>query len=77
MSDLSVSLEALARSRTQLPVASYFDAALFRREQELIFQPGPRYVGHELAVPERRRPPTPCRRRARAARWCARATAWS
>ncbi|HTP71084.1 MAG TPA: aromatic ring-hydroxylating dioxygenase subunit alpha [Burkholderiaceae bacterium] len=52
MSDLSHSLEALARSRTQLPVHSYFDADLFRREQELIFQSGPRYIGHELAVPE-------------------------
>jgi choline monooxygenase len=52
MSDLSHSLEALARSRTQLPVSSYFDAELFRRELELIFQSGPRYIGHELAVPE-------------------------
>jgi len=52
MSDLSHSLEALARSRTQLPVSSYFDAELFRRELELIFQFGPRYIGHELAVPE-------------------------
>jgi phenylpropionate dioxygenase-like ring-hydroxylating dioxygenase large terminal subunit len=52
MSDLSDSLEALARSRTQLPVRSYFDADLFRREQELIFQSCPRYVGHELAVPD-------------------------
>ncbi|MCG3190108.1 MAG: Carnitine monooxygenase oxygenase subunit [Burkholderiaceae bacterium] len=52
MSDLSQSLEALARSRTQLPVSSYFDAELFRREQELIFRSGPRYIGHELAVPE-------------------------
>jgi phenylpropionate dioxygenase-like ring-hydroxylating dioxygenase large terminal subunit len=52
MSDLSISLEALARSRTQLPVSSYFSEELFRREMELIFQPGPRYVGHELAVPD-------------------------
>lgn len=52
MSDLSISLAALARSRTQLPVNSYFDAGLFAREMELIFQPGPRYLGHELAVPE-------------------------
>jgi phenylpropionate dioxygenase-like ring-hydroxylating dioxygenase large terminal subunit len=52
MSDLSISLAALARSRTQLPVSSYFDDALFRREMELIYQSGPRYVGHELAVPE-------------------------
>jgi phenylpropionate dioxygenase-like ring-hydroxylating dioxygenase large terminal subunit len=52
MSDLSIRLEALARSRTQLPVRSYFDDDLFRRELELIFQSGPRYIGHELAVPE-------------------------
>jgi phenylpropionate dioxygenase-like ring-hydroxylating dioxygenase large terminal subunit len=52
MSDLSVSLEALERSRSQLPVSSYFDMSLFGREQELIFQHAPRYLGHELAVPE-------------------------
>jgi phenylpropionate dioxygenase-like ring-hydroxylating dioxygenase large terminal subunit len=52
MSDLSISLEALAQSRNQLPVSSYFDEGLFRDEQKLIFESGPRYVGHELAVPE-------------------------
>ena len=52
MSDLSVTLEALERSRSQLSVATYFDDDLFRREMELIFQHGPRYVGHELSVPE-------------------------
>ena len=52
MSDLSLSLEALERSSSQLPVSSYFDEGLFRSEQELIFQHGPRYVGHELAVPQ-------------------------
>ncbi|GAB4042180.1 MAG: aromatic ring-hydroxylating dioxygenase subunit alpha [Rubrivivax sp.] len=52
MSDLSVSLEALHRSRLQLSVSSYFDEALFREEQRLIFESGPKYVGHELAVPE-------------------------
>jgi phenylpropionate dioxygenase-like ring-hydroxylating dioxygenase large terminal subunit len=52
MSDLSISIAALARSHTQLSVNSYFDDDLFRREMELIFQPGPRYIGHELAVPE-------------------------
>ncbi len=39
-------------SRTQLSVASYFDEDLFQREQALIFQHAPRYLGHELAVPE-------------------------
>ena len=52
MSDLSISLEALHHSRTQLSVTSYFDEALFREEQRLIFDDGPRYVGHALAVPE-------------------------
>jgi choline monooxygenase len=52
MSDLSISLESLERSRSQLPVTSYFDEELFQREQALIFQHSPRYLGHELAVPE-------------------------
>ena len=52
MSDLSISLEALERSRSQLSVSTYFDEALFRQEQRLIFDAAPRYVGHELAVPE-------------------------
>jgi len=52
MSDLSVSLQALERSRSQLPVTSYFDEGLFRREQERIFQSCPAYLGHGLAVPE-------------------------
>src|SRR5437667_12188864 len=50
MSDLSVTLEALERSRSQLCVSTYFDDDLFRREMELIFQHGPRYLGHELSV---------------------------
>ncbi|MBE7940832.1 MULTISPECIES: aromatic ring-hydroxylating dioxygenase subunit alpha [Ramlibacter] len=50
MSDLSLQLKQAA---SQLPVSSYFDEALFQREMELIFQPGPRYVGHALSVPEK------------------------
>jgi phenylpropionate dioxygenase-like ring-hydroxylating dioxygenase large terminal subunit len=50
MSDLSIPLDA--RSRAQLPVSSYFDEGLFRKEQELIFQRFPRYLGHGLALPE-------------------------
>ena len=54
MSDLSICLEALkcapASSGSQLSVSSYFDASLFRKEQQLIFQQAPRYLGHELAV---------------------------
>jgi phenylpropionate dioxygenase-like ring-hydroxylating dioxygenase large terminal subunit len=52
MSDLSITLEALERARSQLSVSAYFDEDLFRREQELVFQHGPRYLGHELSVPE-------------------------
>ena len=48
MSDLSLQLQQAA---SQLPVSSYFDDALFQRELETIFQRGPRYVGHQLAVP--------------------------
>ena len=50
MSDLSVTREALAPSRSQLSVRSYFDADLFQREQARIFADSPRYVGHELMV---------------------------
>ncbi|MEO8857564.1 MAG: aromatic ring-hydroxylating dioxygenase subunit alpha [Burkholderiaceae bacterium] len=49
MSDLSLRLQ---QAHSQLPVTSYFDSALFEREQARIFRPGPRYVGHTLAVPE-------------------------
>src|SRR5687768_13035108 len=49
MSDLSLQLQQAA---SQLPVSSYFDEALFRRELSTIFQRGPRYVGHQLSVPQ-------------------------
>ena len=49
MSDLSLRLQ---QAHSQLPVSSYFDEALYQREQGRIFQPGPRYVAHALAVPE-------------------------
>ena len=48
MSDLSLQLQQAA---SQLSVHSYFDPALLEREQRLIFESGPRYVGHQLAVP--------------------------
>jgi choline monooxygenase len=52
MSDLSIRLEALERSCvSQLSVSTYFDEDLFRQEQATIFQHGPRYVGHRLALP--------------------------
>jgi choline monooxygenase len=53
MSDLSISLGALERSRSQLPASSYFDAAVLRDERARIFDLGPHYVGHEMWVPER------------------------
>ncbi|MBX3609982.1 MAG: aromatic ring-hydroxylating dioxygenase subunit alpha [Hydrogenophaga sp.] len=49
MSDLSLQLQ---QAKSQFSVSSYFDEALFQRELELIFQRGPRYVGHALSVPE-------------------------
>src|SRR5438128_1864435 len=48
MSDLSLQLQQAA---SQLSVSSYFDTALFRREMELLYQRGPRYVGHANWVP--------------------------
>jgi choline monooxygenase len=48
MSDLSLQLQ---QATSQLPVSSYFDEALYQRELKLIFQRGPRYVGHVLSVP--------------------------
>lgn len=50
MSDLA-SLSTLARSDAQLPVHVYFDQTLLQREIKALFQSGPRYVGHELMVP--------------------------
>ncbi|MDE2095144.1 MAG: aromatic ring-hydroxylating dioxygenase subunit alpha [Burkholderiales bacterium] len=52
MSDLSVNPAALERSRSQLSVSSYFDPEVYRREMASIFARSPRYLGHELAVPE-------------------------
>ncbi|WP_338847024.1 aromatic ring-hydroxylating dioxygenase subunit alpha [Massilia sp. W12] len=50
MSDLAT-FAKLARSEAQLPVNSYFDADLLQREMQELFAKGPRYVGHELMVP--------------------------
>src|SRR5260370_66550 len=51
MSNLSNALQLKAVS-SQLPVTAYFDEALFTRELETLFKQGPRYIGHELMVPE-------------------------
>jgi phenylpropionate dioxygenase-like ring-hydroxylating dioxygenase large terminal subunit len=53
MSDLSIRLEALERSRSQLPVNSYFDERVFADERALVFGRAAPYAGHELWVPER------------------------
>ena len=53
MSDLRVPARALTPALSPLPVGSYFDPALFEREKERLFAASPRYLGHELAVPER------------------------
>ena len=49
MSDLSHRLHPAA---SQLPVSSYFDPAVFEHEMATLFQRGPRYVGHQLSVPQ-------------------------
>jgi choline monooxygenase len=51
MSDLATHAK-LARSNAQLPVHVYFDETLLQREMRQLFQAGPRYIGHELMVPE-------------------------
>ncbi|CAN7660644.1 aromatic ring-hydroxylating dioxygenase subunit alpha [Trinickia sp. LjRoot230] len=51
MSNLSNALQLKAIS-SQLPVTAYFDEALLARELEFLFKKGPRYIGHELMVPE-------------------------
>ncbi len=51
MSDLA-NLAKLTRSDAQLPVHVYFDEVLLKKEISNLFRQGPRYVGHELMVPE-------------------------
>lgn len=50
MSDIQSATRLLPAS-SQLPASSYSDEALFALEQRLLFDDGPRYVGHELMVP--------------------------
>ncbi len=53
MSDLSLTLEALEQHRSQLsPYQPTSTTTSTAAKMELIFQHGPRYLGHELAVPE-------------------------
>ena len=49
MSDLSLQLQ---QAFSQLPVSSYSDEALFKREIDTLFNKGPKYVGHSLSVPQ-------------------------
>jgi choline monooxygenase len=51
MTDI-LSRSQLKASSPQLPISWYFDPAIFAREQEALFAKGPRYVGHELMVPQ-------------------------
>ena len=41
----------LTPARCQLPVSWYFDPAILAKEQALMYEAGPKYVGHELMVP--------------------------
>ncbi|UTY56373.1 aromatic ring-hydroxylating dioxygenase subunit alpha [Massilia sp. erpn] len=50
MSDLGTHAK-LARSNAQLPVNVYFDETLLQREMQQLFKQGPRYIGHELMIP--------------------------
>ena len=52
MSDLNVPPELVGRGELPLQASAYFDPALFQREMDTIFRHGPRYLGHQLAVPE-------------------------
>ena len=59
MSDLTLPQQSSPQSQSsqqsqlsQLSVSSYFDEALFKIEQQTLFQNGPRYVGHRLAAPK-------------------------
>jgi phenylpropionate dioxygenase-like ring-hydroxylating dioxygenase large terminal subunit len=50
MSELVTPLN-LRPATTQLPVSWYFDSRIFDLEQRLLFETGPKYVGHELMLP--------------------------
>jgi phenylpropionate dioxygenase-like ring-hydroxylating dioxygenase large terminal subunit len=50
MSNLATA-DRLRRATSQLPVSWYCDPALSALENDVLFKPGPGYVGHELMVP--------------------------
>ncbi len=41
-----------AHNALPLAASAYFDEALFQREADTLFRHGPRYLGHELSVPQ-------------------------
>jgi phenylpropionate dioxygenase-like ring-hydroxylating dioxygenase large terminal subunit len=51
MTDLA-NVSALTRTPAQLPIDWYFDPRIAQIEQNILFERGPGYVGHELMVPE-------------------------
>jgi phenylpropionate dioxygenase-like ring-hydroxylating dioxygenase large terminal subunit len=51
MSDIGSRVQ-IARPASQLPVDWYFDQNRYQHELERLFAQGPRYIGHELWVPE-------------------------
>jgi phenylpropionate dioxygenase-like ring-hydroxylating dioxygenase large terminal subunit len=50
MSNLE-SRHLLSAANAHLPMSVYFDPAFYELEQQLLFANGPKYVGHELMVP--------------------------
>ena len=50
MSDV-IRLRQLQAARPQIPMAWYFDPAIFALEKKHLFDAGSNYVGHELMVP--------------------------
>jgi choline monooxygenase len=52
LSDLNVPRDILDPQARPLRASSYYDEAVFAREMEAIFRRGPRYLGHERAIPE-------------------------
>lgn len=51
MSDLANRARLMQAAQAQLPVNWYFDQALYELEQQHLFSRAPKYLGHELMVP--------------------------
>lgn len=52
MSAIPRNQSELNQASPQLPVSWYFDRQIFELEKQLLFEQGPRYVGHQLMVPD-------------------------